>query len=193
MLDPATPPATRVRAADSVLEHTEKSIQLEDIEARLTELRARCRTDPARLAEALTLGRRETIGMNIERRLRALEKRDKPTRPGITVIRGALRATHFYGMGVIRPSGLAGATVAAKMVLYHSLLWSAGGEGLGHWPEMAATPQIDVIAIPLSGRVPSSRCYCPSRRRSGLHGRNPVRPFSERPTTRELPHAIRQK
>jgi DNA-binding transcriptional MerR regulator len=38
MLDPATPPATKVRAADTVLEHTEKAIQLEDIEARLTEL-----------------------------------------------------------------------------------------------------------------------------------------------------------
>jgi len=38
MLDPATPPATKVRAADSVLEHTEKAIQLEGIEARLAEL-----------------------------------------------------------------------------------------------------------------------------------------------------------
>jgi hypothetical protein len=35
MLDPATPPATRVRAADSILEHTAKAIGIEDIEARL--------------------------------------------------------------------------------------------------------------------------------------------------------------
>lgn len=47
MLDPATPPATKVRAADSVLDHTEKAIQLEDIEARLAELeRAAEQTKP---------------------------------------------------------------------------------------------------------------------------------------------------
>ena len=38
MLDPATPPATRVRAADSILDHTTKAIEIEDIEARVTEL-----------------------------------------------------------------------------------------------------------------------------------------------------------
>lgn len=38
MLDPATPPATRVRAADSILGHTTKAIELEDIEGRLSEL-----------------------------------------------------------------------------------------------------------------------------------------------------------
>jgi hypothetical protein len=38
MLDPATPPSTRVRASDSVLGHSAKSIELEDIEARLAEL-----------------------------------------------------------------------------------------------------------------------------------------------------------
>ena len=38
MVDQATPPATRVRAADSVLDHAAKSIELEDIEARLDEL-----------------------------------------------------------------------------------------------------------------------------------------------------------
>jgi hypothetical protein len=38
MLDPATPPATKVRAADLVLEHTEKAIQFEEIEARLAAL-----------------------------------------------------------------------------------------------------------------------------------------------------------
>jgi hypothetical protein len=38
MVDPSTPPATKVRAADSVLDHTAKAIEIEDIEARLTEL-----------------------------------------------------------------------------------------------------------------------------------------------------------
>src|SRR6266576_3744381 len=38
MLDPATPPATRVRAADSILNHTTKAIEIEGLEARLIEL-----------------------------------------------------------------------------------------------------------------------------------------------------------
>ena len=38
MVDPKTPPATKVRAADSVLNHTAKAIELEDIEARVSEL-----------------------------------------------------------------------------------------------------------------------------------------------------------
>jgi hypothetical protein len=38
MVDPATPPATRVRAADSILNHTTKAIEIQDIEARVTEL-----------------------------------------------------------------------------------------------------------------------------------------------------------
>jgi hypothetical protein len=38
MVDPATPPATKVRAADSILSHTAKAIELEDIEARVAEL-----------------------------------------------------------------------------------------------------------------------------------------------------------
>jgi len=38
MLDTATPPATRVRAADSILDHTTKAIETEDIEARVSEL-----------------------------------------------------------------------------------------------------------------------------------------------------------
>ena len=38
MLDPATPPATRVRAADSVLNHTIKVVEEEDLEARVAEL-----------------------------------------------------------------------------------------------------------------------------------------------------------
>ena len=35
MLDAGTPPSTKVRAADSILNHTIKAIETEDIEARL--------------------------------------------------------------------------------------------------------------------------------------------------------------
>ncbi len=35
MLDSTTPPATKVRAADSILDHTVKAIEIEDIEARV--------------------------------------------------------------------------------------------------------------------------------------------------------------
>jgi DNA-binding transcriptional MerR regulator len=38
MLDSATPPSTRVRAADSIIDHTAKAIELEDMEARVSEL-----------------------------------------------------------------------------------------------------------------------------------------------------------
>jgi hypothetical protein len=38
MMDPATPPSTKVRAADSIWSHTVKAIELEDIEARLAAL-----------------------------------------------------------------------------------------------------------------------------------------------------------
>jgi len=38
MVDPKTPPATKVRAADSILLHTAKAIEIEDIEARVSEL-----------------------------------------------------------------------------------------------------------------------------------------------------------
>ena len=38
MVDPATPPSTKVRAADSILDHSAKAIELEDIEARIVEL-----------------------------------------------------------------------------------------------------------------------------------------------------------
>jgi hypothetical protein len=38
MLDPNTPASVKVRASDSVLDHSAKSIELEDIEARLVEL-----------------------------------------------------------------------------------------------------------------------------------------------------------
>ena len=38
MLEPGTPPATRVRAADRISDHTAKAIEIEGLEARLTEL-----------------------------------------------------------------------------------------------------------------------------------------------------------
>jgi len=38
MVDPKTPPATKIRAADSILNHTAKAIEIEGIEARVSEL-----------------------------------------------------------------------------------------------------------------------------------------------------------
>jgi transposase-like protein len=38
MVDPATPASVRVRAADSIFNHAAKAIEIEDIEARVTEL-----------------------------------------------------------------------------------------------------------------------------------------------------------
>jgi hypothetical protein len=38
MVDPNSPASTRVRAADSVLDHSAKAIELEDIEARVAAL-----------------------------------------------------------------------------------------------------------------------------------------------------------
>ena len=38
MVDPSTPAAVKVRAADSILNHTTKSIEIEDIEARVAGL-----------------------------------------------------------------------------------------------------------------------------------------------------------
>ncbi len=38
LADPTTPPSVRVRAADSVLDHSAKAIEIEDIEARVAEL-----------------------------------------------------------------------------------------------------------------------------------------------------------
>src|SRR5580704_16033597 len=40
MVDVATPPSTRVRAAEAVLSHAAKAIEIEDIDARLRELEA---------------------------------------------------------------------------------------------------------------------------------------------------------
>lgn len=38
LVDPATPASARVRAADVILDHSAKAIELEDIEARVSEL-----------------------------------------------------------------------------------------------------------------------------------------------------------
>ena len=38
MADPATPASVRARAADSVMDHASKAIEIEDVEARVTEL-----------------------------------------------------------------------------------------------------------------------------------------------------------
>ena len=38
MVDPATPASSRIRAADSILDHAAKAIELEDIEVRVSEL-----------------------------------------------------------------------------------------------------------------------------------------------------------
>ena len=40
MVDPSTPPSTRVRAAEAVLSQAAKAIEIEDIDARLRELEA---------------------------------------------------------------------------------------------------------------------------------------------------------
>jgi hypothetical protein len=38
MVDPSTPASTKVRAADSVLNHTAKALEIQDLDARLTAL-----------------------------------------------------------------------------------------------------------------------------------------------------------
>jgi len=38
LVDPATPASSRVRAADVILDHSAKAIELEDIEARVAQL-----------------------------------------------------------------------------------------------------------------------------------------------------------
>jgi hypothetical protein len=49
MVDPNTPASTKVRAADSVLNHSAKAIEIEDIEVRVSELeRAAAITDSSR-------------------------------------------------------------------------------------------------------------------------------------------------
>ena len=50
MLDATAPPATRVRAVDSILDHTAKAIEIEDIDARVSELeRAAEESNPGKL------------------------------------------------------------------------------------------------------------------------------------------------
>ena len=50
MIDPSSPPSCRVRAADSVLDHAAKAIELEDIEARLAALEREAKADLHRTA-----------------------------------------------------------------------------------------------------------------------------------------------
>ena len=70
MLDSATRPANRVTAADSILDHTTKAIEIEDIEARDgTRSCGRERTAPAVKI--------------IDRRLRKLEDRFGPAAEGL--------------------------------------------------------------------------------------------------------------
>jgi hypothetical protein len=38
MVDPETPPSTKVRAVEAILAHAAKAIEIEDIEARVSEL-----------------------------------------------------------------------------------------------------------------------------------------------------------
>ena len=48
MIDPSVPASTRVRAADSVLDHSAKAIEIEDIEARLADLERAASSGKAR-------------------------------------------------------------------------------------------------------------------------------------------------
>jgi len=47
MVDPMTPASTKVRAADSVLDHSGKAIEVEDIEVRVAELERSLGESPA--------------------------------------------------------------------------------------------------------------------------------------------------
>src|ERR1035441_3549113 len=86
MVDPAAPHSTRVPAAASVLDHSSKSIEIEDIEARLTDLE--------RAADAPKQARRETETREIEppaahrRTRRAMHRRQRPVArfPGMAVV-----------------------------------------------------------------------------------------------------------
>jgi len=49
MVDPNSPASTRVRAADSVLDHGAKAIEIEDIEVRVAELERSLAAKPARI------------------------------------------------------------------------------------------------------------------------------------------------
>jgi len=64
MLDSATPPATRVRAADSILDHTSKAIEIEDIERRVSELERAAEESKRDANEGVSLGLRRGITEN---------------------------------------------------------------------------------------------------------------------------------
>jgi transposase-like protein len=49
MIDPSTPASVKVRAADSVLNHSAKAIEIEDIEVRVAELERSLAAKPARI------------------------------------------------------------------------------------------------------------------------------------------------
>ena len=49
MVDADAPASTRVRAADSILNHTTKAMEIEDIEARVSELERSLAAKPARI------------------------------------------------------------------------------------------------------------------------------------------------
>jgi hypothetical protein len=68
MVDSATPASVKVRAADSVLDHSTKAIELEDFEARLAELE--------RAADVSKDGRRQpAMHATLMRRIERLEER----------------------------------------------------------------------------------------------------------------------
>jgi hypothetical protein len=48
MVDPSTPAPTRVRAAESVLTHAAKAIEIEDLDARVTALEQTAESNPPR-------------------------------------------------------------------------------------------------------------------------------------------------
>jgi len=45
MVDPSSPASTRIRAAESILNHTMKAVELEDLEARIAELERAAETE----------------------------------------------------------------------------------------------------------------------------------------------------
>jgi hypothetical protein len=72
MLEPGTPPSTRVRAADSILDHTTKAIEIEDIEAR-------CPTGAGCRSISATVVVKAMITRSLARRLERLEAYRMPS------------------------------------------------------------------------------------------------------------------
>ena len=70
MVDPNAPASVRVRAADSIFNHSAKAIEIEDIEARVSEL------EPAAEIKAAD----GEMTRNLVQRLKRLEMRCGPTR-----------------------------------------------------------------------------------------------------------------